>query len=178
MLALNPGPLPWNHPHRHDHLYYSPRLPPRPGPSKGLESHRGVRQCRSTRIQRPLRYHLGQRLYKRRMRHPRPRRRSPEQQQQQKQRHLGTSHDQHRSERAGRVDRFTRLRAYRVGRRGSGRTHLVEDRELRGVVPEIGSLKDMPKVGPSCGDETWTLTRLNERMRFLRYGKGQYFKRE
>lgn len=49
------------------------------------------------------------------------------------------------------------------------------------VVPEIGTLKDMPKVTgkwPVMRGETWILTRPNERMRFLRYGKGQYFRRE
>ena len=48
-------------------------------------------------------------------------------------------------------------------------------------VPEIDRLEDMPKVTgnwPVMRNETWKLTRLNERMRFLKYAKGQYFRRE
>lgn len=48
-------------------------------------------------------------------------------------------------------------------------------------VSEIQSLFEMPKVtghGPFKRNETWQLTRPNERMRFLKYGKGQYFKGE
>ena len=48
-------------------------------------------------------------------------------------------------------------------------------------VPEIERLKDMPLVTgkwPVMLGETWKLTRLNERMRFLKYGMGEYFKRE
>ena len=48
-------------------------------------------------------------------------------------------------------------------------------------IPEITSLYDMPKVtgnGPARWKETWQISRLNERMRFLKYGKGQYFRRE
>ena len=46
---------------------------------------------------------------------------------------------------------------------------------------EIESLYEMPKVtgyGPFKRKETWQLTRPNERMRFLKYGEGQYFKRK
>lgn len=46
---------------------------------------------------------------------------------------------------------------------------------------EIESLFNMPKVtgwGPAKWEETWQLTRPNERMRFLKYGKGQYFRRQ
>ena len=47
-------------------------------------------------------------------------------------------------------------------------------------VPEIESLKNMPRVTgnwPVMRGETWKTTRLNERMKFLKYGKGQYFHR-
>ena len=46
-------------------------------------------------------------------------------------------------------------------------------------VPEIKYLKDMALVtGNSVPrGETWEATRLNERMRFLKYGQGQYFRR-
>ena len=46
---------------------------------------------------------------------------------------------------------------------------------------EIESLYNQPKItghGPFKRKETWKLTRPNERMRFLKYGKGQYFRRE
>lgn len=46
---------------------------------------------------------------------------------------------------------------------------------------EIERLHQMPKVtgwGPYKRKETWRLTRPNERMRFLKYGKGQYFRRK
>lgn len=60
---------------------------------------------------------------------------------------------------------------------------LVEKMWLRiaKVVPEIGVLKDQVKVmgwGPVKRKETWHMSRLNERMRFLKYGAGQYFRRE
>lgn len=45
---------------------------------------------------------------------------------------------------------------------------------------DIESLHNMPKVTglrPFKRDETWRFTRPNERMRFLKYGKGQYFRR-
>ena len=48
-------------------------------------------------------------------------------------------------------------------------------------VPEIERLKDMPSVTgkwPVMRGETWKMTRLNERMRFLKYGQGQFFGRE
>ena len=47
------------------------------------------------------------------------------------------------------------------------------------VLPEMEVLKNVPKItgpGPAKRRETWKLTRPNERMRFLRYGVGQYFK--
>ena len=46
-------------------------------------------------------------------------------------------------------------------------------------VPEIQALKDWPRVtgsGPATRGETWAATRLNERMRFLRYGPNEYFR--
>ncbi len=46
---------------------------------------------------------------------------------------------------------------------------------------EIKYLSNQPKVtglGPFKRKETWQMTRPNERMRFLKYGKGQYFRRE
>lgn len=48
-------------------------------------------------------------------------------------------------------------------------------------VPEIARLKSMPLVTGKWSvmrGETWKMTRLNERMRFLKYGPGQYFGRE
>ena len=47
-------------------------------------------------------------------------------------------------------------------------------------VREIEYLKDVPDItgnGPTKRKETWQMTRLNERMRFLKYGAGQYFHR-
>lgn len=47
-------------------------------------------------------------------------------------------------------------------------------------VPEISQLKNAPKItgtGPARRGETWQMSRLNERLRFLRYGAGQYFRR-
>jgi hypothetical protein len=52
---------------------------------------------------------------------------------------------------------------------------------IEAAVPEIHELKDRPDVtgnGPVKRKETWKLTRLNERMRFLKYVGGEYFKRE
>ena len=52
---------------------------------------------------------------------------------------------------------------------------------VKGSVPEIEYLKGKGRVTGNASvllGETWKMTRLNERMRFLRYGKGQYFKRE
>lgn len=46
-------------------------------------------------------------------------------------------------------------------------------------LPEIHSLKGMPHVtgyGPVKRGETLVMTRLNERMRFLKYTEGQYFR--
>lgn len=48
-------------------------------------------------------------------------------------------------------------------------------------VPEIQSLKGMARVtgyGPVKRGETLAITRLNERMRFLKYTEGQYFQRK
>lgn len=47
------------------------------------------------------------------------------------------------------------------------------------VIEEIGELKDKPLVtgfGPKKRNEIWKMTRLNERMRFLKYVGGEYFK--
>ncbi|KAF2112014.1 oxidoreductase domain-containing protein [Lophiotrema nucula] len=47
------------------------------------------------------------------------------------------------------------------------------------AVPEINELVDWPDVtgnGPAKRKETWKLSRLNERMRFLKYGPDEYFK--
>lgn len=52
---------------------------------------------------------------------------------------------------------------------------------IKDSVPELEYLKDMPTVTgkwPVMRGETWRMTRLNERMRFLKYGEGQYFRRE
>ena len=46
-------------------------------------------------------------------------------------------------------------------------------------VPELERLYGWPGVtgsGPARRGETWAATRLNERMRFLRYGPGEYFR--
>ncbi|KAI9660903.1 MAG: hypothetical protein M1821_009230 [Bathelium mastoideum] len=46
-------------------------------------------------------------------------------------------------------------------------------------VPELGALSQQPNVtgtGPAKRKETWQMTRLNERMRFLKYTSGDYFK--
>lgn len=51
---------------------------------------------------------------------------------------------------------------------------------IEAAVPEIHELKNRPHVtgnGPLKRKETWKLTRLNERMRFLKYVGGEYFKR-
>ena len=51
---------------------------------------------------------------------------------------------------------------------------------IKDHVPEILSLKGMPLVtggGPRKKNVAWKMTRLNERMRFLKYGEGQYFRR-
>ncbi|KAL8942348.1 MAG: hypothetical protein Q9216_001730 [Gyalolechia sp. 2 TL-2023] len=50
---------------------------------------------------------------------------------------------------------------------------------LKECVPEIQFLKGMPRVtgyGPVKRGETQVMTRLNERMRFLKYTEGQYFR--
>jgi hypothetical protein len=50
---------------------------------------------------------------------------------------------------------------------------------VKDLVPEIHMVKDKPGVtgwGPAKRKETMQMTRLNERMRFLRYGEGQYFR--
>ena len=49
------------------------------------------------------------------------------------------------------------------------------------AVPEIAELKDIAKVtgyGPVKRKERWKLSRLNERMRFLKYVEGNYFRRK
>ncbi|KAH6643109.1 oxidoreductase domain-containing protein [Boeremia exigua] len=50
---------------------------------------------------------------------------------------------------------------------------------IEGAVPEIHELNNWPNVtgnGPAKRNETWKLTRLNERMRYLKYVGGEYFK--
>lgn len=52
---------------------------------------------------------------------------------------------------------------------------------IKDHVPEIQYLKNAPLItgpGPARWNETYQMTRLNERMRFLRYVKGQYFRRK
>ena len=52
---------------------------------------------------------------------------------------------------------------------------------VKAVVPEIEDIKEKPEVtgrGPAKRKETWKFSRLNERARFLKYGKGDYFNRE
>lgn len=54
---------------------------------------------------------------------------------------------------------------------------------VKGAVPEIGCLKDWPDWVDVTGEgvcerkEVWRMTRLNERLRFLKYGAGEYFRR-
>lgn len=51
---------------------------------------------------------------------------------------------------------------------------------IKDAVPEIHELKNRPHVtgnGPVKRNETWKMTRLNERMRFLKYVGREYFKR-
>lgn len=51
---------------------------------------------------------------------------------------------------------------------------------VKGSVLEVEYLKRMPRVTGkriALSGETWKMTRLNERMRFLKYCEGQYFKR-
>ncbi len=50
---------------------------------------------------------------------------------------------------------------------------------IKDSVPEMEVLEQWPNVtgnGPVKRGETWKMTRLNERMRFLKYGAGQYFR--
>ncbi|KAL8732199.1 MAG: hypothetical protein Q9166_002946 [cf. Caloplaca sp. 2 TL-2023] len=50
---------------------------------------------------------------------------------------------------------------------------------VKDCVPEIALLRGMAHVtgnGPVKRNETWFMSRLNERMRFLKYTKGQYFR--
>lgn len=50
---------------------------------------------------------------------------------------------------------------------------------IEGLVPEIHSLQDWAEVtghGPARRGETWKMTRLNERGRYLKYTGGEYFK--
>jgi hypothetical protein len=52
---------------------------------------------------------------------------------------------------------------------------------IEGSVPEIHSLKSWGDVmgnGPVKRKEVWKMTRLNERMRFLKYTGGEFFKGE
>ncbi len=50
---------------------------------------------------------------------------------------------------------------------------------IEAAVPEIHSLHNWANVtgnGPAKREETWRVTRLNERQRFLKYTGGEYFK--
>ena len=52
---------------------------------------------------------------------------------------------------------------------------------VKSYVPELELVTDAPDItgnGPAIRKETWRMTRLNERMRFLKYGAGQYFQRK
>ena len=52
---------------------------------------------------------------------------------------------------------------------------------VKGSVPEIEHLKGKARVTGNAAvmrGETWKMTRLNERMRFLKYSEGQYFRRK
>jgi hypothetical protein len=52
---------------------------------------------------------------------------------------------------------------------------------VKGLVPELTFVANQPLVtgtGPSKRREVWRYTRLNERMRFLKYTAGEYFKRK
>lgn len=49
---------------------------------------------------------------------------------------------------------------------------------VKGSVPEIEYLMGTAKVTAVPRGETWKMSRLNERMRFLKYGEEQYFKRK
>ena len=49
------------------------------------------------------------------------------------------------------------------------------------AVPEVHELQNRPKItgwGPTKRKETWRVSRLNERMRFLKYEQGNFFARE
>ncbi|KAL8813676.1 MAG: hypothetical protein Q9223_000297 [Gallowayella weberi] len=51
---------------------------------------------------------------------------------------------------------------------------------VKDCVPEVALLRGMAHVtgnGPAMRKETWFMSRLNERMRFLKYTSGQYFRR-
>jgi hypothetical protein len=51
---------------------------------------------------------------------------------------------------------------------------------VKDLVPELHELVCQPGVtgsGPAVRREVWKMTRLNERMRFLKYTAGEYFKR-
>jgi hypothetical protein len=43
---------------------------------------------------------------------------------------------------------------------------------------EVVGQPEVTGSGPVKRREVWKMTRLNERMRFLKYTKGEYFKRE
>ena len=63
-----------------------------------------------------------------------------------------------------------------------------DDREIvakiwarcRDAVPELSEIRDQPKIAPGSArkKDAWRMTRLNERMRFLSYVEGNYFRRE
>jgi len=52
---------------------------------------------------------------------------------------------------------------------------------VKTMLPELHTIANQPDVtgdGPTKRREVWKMTRLNERMRFLKYTAGEYFKRE
>jgi hypothetical protein len=52
---------------------------------------------------------------------------------------------------------------------------------VKSYVPELESVSNAPDItgnGPAKRKETWQMSRLNERMRFLKYGAKQYFRRK
>lgn len=83
---------------------------------------------------------------------------------------------------------FTVRQAMYTETRNCGRI-IWDDREMvskiwnrvGNMVPEILNLDKDPHItgyGPVKRKEVWKFTRLNERMRFLKYQGGEYFRRE
>jgi len=51
---------------------------------------------------------------------------------------------------------------------------------IKDHVPELHTIEQQPQVtgpGPAKRKEVWKMARLNERMRFLKYGAGEYFRK-